>query len=47
MDLFRTKSVEHIGDDAAGEGPGGDVGRLRKSLGARHLVGFGIGVVSR
>jgi APA family basic amino acid/polyamine antiporter len=45
VDLFRTKSVEHIGQDAAGEGAGGEVGRLRQNLSARHLVGFGIGVV--
>jgi APA family basic amino acid/polyamine antiporter len=42
--LFQTKPVESIGDEeeVAG-GPG--VGRLRKRLSARHLVGFGIGVV--
>jgi basic amino acid/polyamine antiporter, APA family len=45
VDLLRTKSVEHIGEDARGEGPGGGVGRLRRHLSARHLVGFGIGVV--
>ncbi len=49
MDLFRTKPVERIAADAAGEGDGGTeggpVGRLRRSLSARHLVGFGIGVV--
>jgi APA family basic amino acid/polyamine antiporter len=45
VDLFRTKSVEHIEQDAAGEGAAGEVGRLRKNLRARHLVGFGIGVV--
>jgi APA family basic amino acid/polyamine antiporter len=45
VDLFRTKSVEHIGQDAAGEGAGGEVGRLRQNLSARHLIGFGIGVV--
>ncbi|MCW2700681.1 MAG: Amino acid permease [Blastococcus sp.] len=50
MDLFRTKSVEHIAADAAGEGAAGDeaaggVGRLRRNLSARHLIGFGIGVV--
>jgi APA family basic amino acid/polyamine antiporter len=42
LHLFRTKPVEAIGaseDDAAG------VGTLRKNLSARHLVGFGIGVV--
>jgi len=42
LQLFRTKPVEALGeseDDAAG------VGRLRKNLSARHLVGFGIGVV--
>src|SRR5215213_3693244 len=43
--LFRTKSVEHIGRDARGEGPDGGVGRLRTELSARHLVGFGIGIV--
>jgi basic amino acid/polyamine antiporter, APA family len=44
--LFRTKSVEAINDDTEGEVQGGDgVGRLRKQLSARHLVGFGIGVV--
>ena len=47
MDLFRTKPVERIASDAAGEGgqEGGPVGRLRRSLSARHLVGFGIGIV--
>ena len=49
MDLFRTKPVERIAADAAGEGHGGSegapVGRLRRSLSARHLVGFGIGIV--
>ena len=45
MDLFRTKSVEHIGQDTAGEGAAAEVGRLRRHLSARHLVGFGIGVV--
>src|SRR3954454_23575958 len=53
VDLFRTKSVEDIGADAedagagaagAAEGPAG-VGSLRKHLSARHLIGFGIGVV--
>jgi basic amino acid/polyamine antiporter, APA family len=41
LQLFRTKSVEAIsahGDDVG-------VGRLRQRLSARHLVGFGIGVV--
>jgi APA family basic amino acid/polyamine antiporter len=47
VDLFRTKPVELIASDAAGDGDEGDVpvGRLRKSLSARHLVGFGIGIV--
>src|SRR3954464_2821242 len=45
VDLFRTKSVEKIGEDAGGEGDAQDVGRLRKHLSARHLVAFGIGVV--
>jgi basic amino acid/polyamine antiporter, APA family len=45
VNLFRTKSVEHIGRDARGESPDGDVGRLRSALSARHLVGFGIGIV--
>jgi APA family basic amino acid/polyamine antiporter len=45
VDLFRTKSVEKIGRDASGEGDDGGVGRLRQHLSARHLVGFGIGVV--
>ncbi|WP_218822256.1 APC family permease [Geodermatophilus pulveris] len=40
MHLFRTKPVEHLGDDTSGE-----VGSLRRRLTARHLVGFGIGVV--
>jgi APA family basic amino acid/polyamine antiporter len=44
VDLFRTKSVEDIGDDVAGEAEVG-VGRLRKGLRARHLIGFGIGIV--
>jgi APA family basic amino acid/polyamine antiporter len=45
VNLFRTKSVEHIGRDARGEDPDGGVGRLRTELSARHLVGFGIGIV--
>src|SRR3954464_4958893 len=47
VDLFRTKSVEKIGEDADGEGDGGaaGVGKLRKHLSARHLIAFGIGVV--
>src|SRR3954464_1539829 len=48
VDLFRTKSVEHIGADAEGDDPqdgGAGVGHLRKRLSARHLIGFGIGVV--
>ena len=45
MDLFRTKSVEYIEADTRGEGPDGGVGRLRRHLSARHLIGFGIGVV--
>jgi APA family basic amino acid/polyamine antiporter len=45
VDLFRTKSVEHIEKDTAGEGEAAEVGRLRQSLSARHLIGFGIGVV--
>src|SRR4051795_9515762 len=45
VELFRTKSVEKIGEDASAEGEAGDVGRLRKHLSARHLVAFGIGVV--
>ena len=44
VDLFRTKSVENIGADTEGDGEG-SVGTLRKTLSARHLVGFGIGVV--
>jgi APA family basic amino acid/polyamine antiporter len=45
VDLFRTKSVETIRADAEGEGESGAVGALRKRLSARHLIGFGIGVV--
>lgn len=45
MDLFRTKSVEHIEEDARGDGSDGGVGHLRRHLSARHLIGFGIGVV--
>jgi APA family basic amino acid/polyamine antiporter len=45
VDVFRTKSVENIGEDARGEGAAGEVGNLRRHLTARHLVGFGIGVV--
>jgi APA family basic amino acid/polyamine antiporter len=47
VDLFRTKSVEKIGEDAGGgdDGGAGSVGKLRKHLSARHLVAFGIGVV--
>src|SRR3954466_5091148 len=48
VDLFRTKSVENIGEDVAGDGAdpaSGGVGRLRQQLSARHLIGFGIGVV--
>lgn len=44
MDLFRTKSVENIGADTEGDDEG-SVGTLRTTLSARHLVGFGIGVV--
>ena len=47
MQLFRTKSLEAIQSDVGGadEPGGGDVGHLRKRLTARHLIGFGIGVV--
>jgi APA family basic amino acid/polyamine antiporter len=45
VDLFRTKSVETIREDAEGGGESGSVGALRKRLSARHLIGFGIGVV--
>ncbi|TFV88777.1 amino acid permease [Blastococcus sp. CT_GayMR16] len=45
MELFRTKSVENIGADASGEGESHGVGHLRRHLSARHLVGFGIGIV--
>jgi APA family basic amino acid/polyamine antiporter len=45
VNLFRTKSVEHIGQSVRGEGPEADVGRLRQHLTARHLIGFGIGIV--
>jgi basic amino acid/polyamine antiporter, APA family len=38
--LFRTKPVEMLGDDESAH-----VGHLRRHLSARHLVGFGIGVV--
>ena len=38
--------MERIAADAGdGEHEGGPVGRLRRSLSARHLVGFGIGIV--
>ncbi|MGY1624755.1 amino acid permease [Geodermatophilus sp. SYSU D00965] len=40
MSLFRTKPVEMLGDDESEH-----VGHLRRHLSARHLVGFGIGVV--
>jgi APA family basic amino acid/polyamine antiporter len=45
VELFRTKSVEKIAKDARGEGETSDIGRLRQHLSARHLVGFGIGIV--
>ena len=56
VSLFRTKSIDAIradahdddADDGATPVPGAagdDVGRLQKRLSARHLVGFGIGVV--
>ncbi|MBB3674985.1 amino acid permease [Modestobacter versicolor] len=46
MQLFRTKSLEAIQSDVSGDdGGGGQVGHLRKRLSARHLIGFGIGVV--
>ena len=47
MQLFRTKSLEAIQSDVGGDDDtgGGDVGHLRKRLTARHLIGFGIGVV--
>jgi APA family basic amino acid/polyamine antiporter len=50
VDLFRTKSVEAVRADA-GDGDGDAAraptrtGHLRKRLSARHLIGFGIGVV--
>jgi APA family basic amino acid/polyamine antiporter len=43
--LFLTKSVEAIHEDTGDENSSGGVGALRKRLSARHLVGFGIGVV--
>jgi APA family basic amino acid/polyamine antiporter len=43
--LFSTKPVESIGDEDDADGGSPGVGRLRKRLSARHLVGFGIGVV--
>jgi basic amino acid/polyamine antiporter, APA family len=42
LHLFRTKPVESIGET---EGESAGVGSLRKHLSARHLVGFGIGIV--
>ncbi|MCU1620485.1 MAG: Amino acid permease [Modestobacter sp.] len=45
MQLFRTKTIEAIQSDAEGGGESGDAGHLRKRLSARHLVGFGVGVV--
>ena len=47
VQLFRTKSVETIRADAGDGDTGADpgVGHLRKNLSARHLIGFGIGVV--
>ena len=42
LHLFRTKPVESIGES---ESEAAGVGKLRKNLSARHLVGFGIGVV--
>jgi APA family basic amino acid/polyamine antiporter len=45
VDLFRTKSLDAIREDAEGELAEAGVGRLRKHLSARHLMGFGIGVV--
>jgi APA family basic amino acid/polyamine antiporter len=45
VELFRTKSVEKITADAEGTGEAHAVGRLRRTLSARHLVGFGIGIV--
>ena len=47
MDLFRTKSVETMRADAGDDDPGGDgpAGALQKRLSARHLIGFGIGLV--
>lgn len=51
MDLTRTKSVEDVLDqnatepeDVDGGGPGSP-GRLKKTLGALDLMGFGIGIV--
>jgi basic amino acid/polyamine antiporter, APA family len=43
--LFRTKPVEMLGDDETADDDPAHVGRLRRHLSARHLVGFGIGVV--
>ncbi|MGY1742130.1 MULTISPECIES: amino acid permease [unclassified Blastococcus] len=45
MDLFRTKSVEDIRAEAGDADGSGGSGGLRRRLTARHLVGFGIGVV--
>jgi basic amino acid/polyamine antiporter, APA family len=45
VQLFRTKSIETIREDAEGGGDSSEVGTLRKRLSARHLIGFGIGVV--
>jgi APA family basic amino acid/polyamine antiporter len=45
VQLFQTKSIETIRADAEGSGESGAVGALRKGLSARHLIGFGIGVV--
>jgi anti-sigma regulatory factor (Ser/Thr protein kinase) len=46
VDLFRTKSLEHIGAEGDGTGEGATpagVGRLHRHLSAHHLVGIVIG----
>src|SRR3954451_19859130 len=45
VELFRTKSVEAIQQHGEEGNEDGGVGSLRKRLSARHLIGFGIGVV--
>ena len=45
MSLFRTKPVEDVLDQTDPNGDAEQPGRLRKRLGRRDLIGFGVGIV--